>query len=247
MIGIGIEHGEYPRDYHLGNVGHSVAEIWSNEHQKWVVMDPDVNVYYRRQGLPLNALEIRNAWLDGEAGSVEMVQDEPEFVVPSERTLQILRQQPAYHAWSDEVVPLVFERFARNRVMDYYARVRINGWEWVDEGVLPCFVSHFTPYAVMPSTNPDDLYWTLNLVRLSATPSWEGGQAKLGIEFEHCMPYFDHYEVRLGEGQWRRVRESFDWLMREGVNVLECRAVNVRGRPGVVSRLDVAYARALEW
>jgi hypothetical protein len=31
--------------------------------------------------------------------------------------------------------------------------------------------------------------------------------------------------------------------MREGVNRLECRAVNVMNRPGIVSRLDVAHAR----
>lgn len=247
VIGIGIEHGEYPRDYNVGNVGHSVAEIWSNEHCKWVVMDPDVNVYYRRDGVPLNALEIRDAWLSHEADKVEMVQDEPLFVVPGERARRDLQDKPIYALWTEDVFPLIFERFGRHRVMDYYARVRINGWEWVDERVLPTFISHFSPHAVKPTGNPDDLYWSLNLVRLAATPSWEGGQSRLGIELEHCMPYFDHYEARLDGDGWLRVEESFDWPMHEGVNRLECRAVNVRGRPGPVSRMDVAHARALEW
>jgi hypothetical protein len=247
VVGIAIEHGEYPRDYTVGNVGHSIAEIWSNEYQKWVVMDPDVNVYYRREGIPLNALEIRDAWLSHRTDQVEMVQDEPAFVMPGERALRQLQDEPIYHLWTEDVIPRIFERFCRHRVMDYYVRVRVNGWEWVDERVLPSFISHFSPHPVKPTSNPDDLYWTLNLVRLEATPSWEGGQSKLRIGLEHCMPYFDHYEIRQDGGEWQRVEASFDWPMHEGVNRLECRAVNVRNRPGVVSRMDVAYARALEW
>ena len=41
------------------------------------MMDPDINVHYERDGTPLNALEIREAWLDGAADEVEMVQDQP--------------------------------------------------------------------------------------------------------------------------------------------------------------------------
>ena len=246
-IGVSIEHGEFPRDYNVGNTGHSVAEIWSSQYRKWVVMDPDVNVYYRCDDIPLNALEIRDAWLSRQTNQVEMVQDEPLFVVPGERARAELCDQPMYRVWTEAIIARAFERFGRHRVMDYYARVRVNGWEWVDERVLPSLISHFSPHAVKPTSNLDELYWTLNLVRLEATPSWEGRQSKLRISLEHCMPYFDHYQASIDQGEWQRVESSFDWPMHEGVNRLECRAVNVRGRPGLVSRLDVAHAHALEW
>jgi len=140
-------------------------------------------------------------------------------------------------------VPLVFQRFARHRAMDYYARLTVNGWDWVDKRALPTFVGHFGPRSAKPTSNIDDLYWSLNMVRLSATPSWNEGGSRLTITLEHCMPWFDHYEIRIDGGEWRPVEATFEWPMREGVNSLECRAVNVRNRPGIISRIEVAHAR----
>lgn len=252
-IGVSIENCEFPRDYHIGNVGHAIAEIWSNEYEKWIVMDPDMNVYYRRAGLPLCGLEVRDAWLSGKADEVEMVQDEPLFVMPSgDYTIQALRDEAPDRDWTAEVVRLTLERFARNRAIDYYARLSAGGWTWVDERALPTFVAHYWPRQLRPTTNPDDMYWSLNMVRLAARPSWDERSSKLEVTLEHCMPWFDHYEVRLDApgtrildgGDWRRTEATFDWPMREGVNRLECRAVNARRRPGIVSRIDVAHARA---
>jgi hypothetical protein len=86
------------------------------------------------------------------------------------------------------------------------------------------------------------MYWSANVVRCTALPSWGQGRAKLTINLEHCMPWFDHYEARVDGGDWERREESFDWVMQEGVNLLECRAVNVQGRAGPVSRLEVGFA-----
>ncbi len=247
LVAIGIEHGEFPRDYNVGNTGHVVLEVWSDDLGKWVLLDPDVNIYYRRDGLPLTALEVREAWLTHRDDEVEMVQDEPLFVVPGERELSDLKREGAYASWTMETLPRIFERFGRHRTLDYYARVRINGWDWVDEKALPSFIGHYMPRAVRPTGNLDQLYWTLNRVRWDAVPSWEGGRAKLAMRLEHCMPYFDHFEASIDGGEWCRVGAQFDWPMHEGVNRLECRGVNVRGRMGPATGVDVAYASAIEW
>ena len=54
----------------------------------------------------------------------------------------------------------------------------------------------------------------------------------------------DHYEARVDGGAWELRAEGFDWPMHEGENVLEVRPVNVCGREGITSRLEVAYAPA---
>ena len=241
---ISVANCEAPRDYQIANVGHSIVEIWSNELEKWVALDPDVNVYYRRAGIPLNAVEIRDAWLSGARDEVEMVQDQPTFVMPSgQYTTDLLNEEVPHRAWTDENVRLMLERFARFRVLDYYERVTANGWEWVDGRHLPTFIAHFGPKSVRPTGNLADLYWSLNMVRLTASPTWGAEGSKLAVTLEHCMPWFDHYEAQIDGGGWRTVAESFDWPMREGVNRLECRAVNARQRPGVVSWLEAAHAR----
>jgi hypothetical protein len=45
-----------------GSTEHSVTEIWSNQHRKWVMLDPTSNMYLEKDGVPLNALEIREEW-----------------------------------------------------------------------------------------------------------------------------------------------------------------------------------------
>jgi len=244
-IGVGLADCSFPRDRRVGNVGHSIPEAWSNDHVKWVMLDPDLNVHYERDGVPLSALEIRNAWHDGGAHEVQMIQDDPAFVVPSGRTVELLNEIfPDYGIVDDDRARAYCERFVRNRAIDYYGRLTIGGFEWVDERCLPTFVRHFEPApAARYTSHLPDMYPSVNMVRLSAAPSWDAESATLAITLDHCMPWFDRYEARIDGGTWEPREGTLDWPMREGVNVLECRAVNRRGRPGIVSRIDVAFAK----
>ena len=41
--------------------GHDVAEVYSNELRKWMLVDPWMNFYIERNSIPLSALEIHNS------------------------------------------------------------------------------------------------------------------------------------------------------------------------------------------
>lgn len=247
-VGILLAECEAPRDYTLGCVGHVVAEVWCEEHGKWVLMDADMNLHYERDGVPLNALELHDAWLGGRAGAVTVIEDEPPFAMPDERDIEILRdmQTYAYRDWTVESMRLSLERYRRHGVLDYYARFRIGDRQWLDECCLPTFVWSLTPAPgpVRFTDDRDELYPALNLARPLLQPGWDGGGAWLEVTLEHRMPFFDRYETRLDGGSWQGTQAPFRWPMREGVNHLECRAVNVRGRAGAIGRVDVAYAAA---
>ncbi|MCU0917791.1 MAG: transglutaminase-like domain-containing protein, partial [Planctomycetes bacterium] len=45
-----------------GSTEHSPTEIWSNQYRKWVMMDPTAHMCIEKDGLPLNAYEIRQEW-----------------------------------------------------------------------------------------------------------------------------------------------------------------------------------------
>ena len=45
-----------------GSTEHSVTEMWSNQHRKWVMFDPTSNMTLETNGVPLNAWEIRQEW-----------------------------------------------------------------------------------------------------------------------------------------------------------------------------------------
>ncbi|HTD66424.1 MAG TPA: hypothetical protein VK846_07845, partial [Candidatus Limnocylindria bacterium] len=61
-----------------GSTEHSVTEIWSNQHRKWVMLDPTSNIYLEKDGVPLNAWELRQEWFY--RGGTNLV-----FVVGKER------------------------------------------------------------------------------------------------------------------------------------------------------------------
>ena len=42
-----------------GSTEHSSTEIWSNQHRKWVMLDPTFAMHVEKDGVPLNAFEIR--------------------------------------------------------------------------------------------------------------------------------------------------------------------------------------------
>ncbi|MCM8815554.1 MAG: transglutaminase-like domain-containing protein, partial [Candidatus Omnitrophica bacterium] len=58
---------------------HCVAEVWSDQFGKWVLMDtgnsqnPEMNYHLEHNGIPLNALEIRNLWKSGKSKEIRFV------------------------------------------------------------------------------------------------------------------------------------------------------------------------------
>lgn len=56
--------------------GHTMAEVWSNEHKKWVLFDCQYSVHFTLDGLPLGALDMHNLWLSGEWGKIK---EQPKF------------------------------------------------------------------------------------------------------------------------------------------------------------------------
>ncbi len=61
-LSVDFDHKKETEDHH-----HGVVDIWSNEFKKWYVVDPQNTLHYLKNGIPLNALEIRNEWITDRA------------------------------------------------------------------------------------------------------------------------------------------------------------------------------------
>jgi hypothetical protein len=246
-IGLGLANCSFPRGHDVGNIGHCVAEAWCNEIGAWMVVDCDLNLHYERDGVPVRAMDVHDAWLSGDREALTPVYDDPPFVVPGGQTVEILGELfPECRGFDDEAVALKFARFGRNDVMDYYARLRFYAQptrEWLDPRLPPTFVRHFKPAPAVRYTQSEaEVYPTLNAVRIGTEADWTGGGASLTVALEHGMPWFAGYEARIDGGPWTECDASFTWAMREGANRLEVRAINRRDRRGPTSSLEVAYA-----
>ncbi len=57
----------------LTPVDHFVIEVWSNDYDKWVMLDADFNVHFERNGIPLGAVELHDALMNGATDDVDEI------------------------------------------------------------------------------------------------------------------------------------------------------------------------------
>jgi hypothetical protein len=55
------------------NDGHFVAEVWSQDFQKWVLIDPYFDLYYEKEGIPLSGLSLHLAYINKDFKGIEKV------------------------------------------------------------------------------------------------------------------------------------------------------------------------------
>lgn len=213
-----------------GSTEHSVTEIWSNQHRKWVMFDPTSNMYLEKEGLPLNAYEIRQEWFHKEGTNLV-------FVVSKERKKYRKSDLPvvlkhfagfgdlAVHP--DELDKYGFTAYIPNTdLMDSgfdYARMFIvkdqlcDGTQW-----------HVRTVPANPAVDP---YFPIGQAALSLFAE----DGKIRVALKTLTPNFKRFEVRLDDSGWSASEDRFIWNLRDGQNRLQARTVNKFGVVGPIS------------
>jgi hypothetical protein len=219
-----------------GSTEHSVTEIWSNQHRKWVMLDPTSNMYLEKDALPLNAWEIRQEWFYH--GGTNLV-----FVVGGKRFRK-----------SD--LPIFLKRFAdfgdlavHPDELDKYGFIGyIPNTDLMDRG---------EDYAQMFITKDklcDGTKWHVrtNPAHPALDPYFPLGQAALelsvqgrdlSVSLKTLTPNFKSYELQFDGGAWKPSEDRFTWKLHPGANRLEARTINQFGVPGPVSVAEIELTR----
>lgn len=209
-----------------GGTGHFVTEVWSNQFAKWVVMDPDYNVHYEKAGIPLSAVELHNAWVQGRWKEVMVVEGPNGAKVPDIHTTQF-NMIDYYHHFS---VDLRNDHLSHpfpfwNRKDGYLS------WRDPHTDGRPRAHQRF-------ALDPMDLYWPLNSVDMEI--GREEDPYTLRVQFKGLTPDFETYLVRLdSNGKWFPTESGFAWKLHEGRNRIEVRVRNRMGITGPISHAEV--------
>jgi len=217
-----------------GSTEHSVTEIWSNQHSKWVMLDPTSDLYLEKEGKPLDAVEIREEWFrrDG-AGLVFVVGKERRRLRKADLPVVLGRFEGfgdlALHP--DELDTYGFIGFIPNtdlmdRGYDY------GGMFIVQDALCDGTRWHVRTVPANPLTDP---YFPIGQAALSLRA--EGGALRVGLET--LTPNFKGFEVRIDGGPWRPSEKEFRWDVRAGRNRLEARSVNRFEVAGPISIAEV--------
>jgi len=220
-----------------GSTEHSVTEIWSNQHRKWVMLDPTSNMYLESNGVPLNAWEIREEWFYRDGSNLV-------FVAGGKR-----------HKKAD--LPIFLQRFAgfgdlavHPDELDKYGFIGyIPNTDLMDSG------EDYAKMFIVKDKLCDGTKWHVrtNPANPAVDPYFPIGQAALeiasgrgervSVALKTFTPNFKEYEVQFDGGPWKPSTGRFRWMLRSGRNRLAARTVNQFGVRGPVATAEIQLTR----
>ena len=221
-----------------GSSEHTTTEIWSNQHRKWVMMDPTANMHIEKNGTPLNAYEIRQEWFEHEGKDLV-------FVVGKEQRKYRKSDLPIFLGRfvgfgdltvpADELDKYGFIGYIPNTTLmderEDYGKMFIvkdklcEGTRW-----------HERTNPAQPATDP---YFPIDQAALSLLA--EGDQLKVALRT--MTPNFKTYLVRRDGRDWEANGDNLLWKAHVGLNCLEAKTVNKFGVEGPVSTVELEVAR----
>lgn len=215
---------------------HYVIEVWSNQFDKWMVMDGDYNIHFERNGVPLSALEVHDALLHSQLSDIVVVRG------------SFRDGHPDPGSWPDGTMELYY--YLRMHLKANHLSApdeppfdRYNDMvEWQDELTVPWELSTVeSPFpkevlANLRSSDGASFESKLNQVRITLESVTEGEAL---LDFENNAIQFQRYQIREPSGDSSRWSDydgtTFQWKLSPSSPLLEVRALNGRGVPGPTS------------
>ncbi len=244
--------------YQTLGAGHVAIEVFSNALDKWVFMDPQWCIFPTSSDHPLSFYEFyekkRDAKLDQVAfGMSTKILQRDSIANPEQYATQyrdFLTQYCGYEGiianrfggtvflflpldakeqyFTFQGVP-VNRRVFTNTSNNLYFRVN-STVVLFDYDKEVNWSELFQKYDIK---NPDD--YMESMPKFAAKPDFD-------LQFHNCMPWFDHYEVKVDNGDWKKVKgERYTWHLVEGENEIKVRSVNTAGIAGVETFAKMHY------
>lgn len=221
---------------------HYLTEVWSNDYNKWVVMDADYNLHFERQGVPLSAQEVHEALIASALDDVVTVAGtaRPDHATPAMWPLRTaeLYYYVRYHLTANHLTRPELAPLDRFDDMVEFEDARVPAWE------ASPVVSPF-PKARLTRRRVSDariVSARLNQVQLGVRSV---ANAFVTLDVRDNVLQRDHYEYRVTAAggpppAWRSTRSrTLTFQMPDSGGTAEVRGVNLRGVAGPVSMIAI--------
>jgi len=220
-----------------GSSEHSTTEIWSNQHAKWIMLDPTSNMYLEKGGVPLNAFEIREEWFYHEGKDLL-------FVVGKEKKRYKKQDLPITLAHFEGFGNLTIDpdELDKYGFIGYVPNTNLMdaGEDYAQMFIVKDKLCEGTKWHVrkLPEHPESDPYFPIDQAALSL----RFREGELSLMMKTFTPNFKSFEVRLDEGEWKTAPSELSWKIRPGRNRVAARVVNQFGVTGPVSAVEVRVA-----
>ncbi len=221
---------------------HYPIEFWSNQFNKWVLLDVDFNLHFERNGLPLSALDVHDALVSGAAASVEVVEGAFRTGHPSPADWPLGTQELyyylRYHLKADHVWAPAEAPFDRWNDMIEWTDSRTVPWE------LSTVPSSFPKEKLTARATSDPAIAEAPLNQLWVTPRVTSGSTVV-LDLAHDMPQIVAAQFRVIDdagqpGPWLpHGSPTLLWQVGVSDRAIEVRGVNLRGIVGPATRVGL--------
>ncbi|HUU29621.1 MAG TPA: hypothetical protein VM123_17605 [archaeon] len=229
----------------LGSKHHGAVEVWSNRFRKWVYIDPQSDLHFERNGVPLSAWEIRSSWLKSRGQGVDHVTG-----VPPDTVLK----NPAVIWWDlpdEDETALFFWLYYADNAADWneegaarfiFPQDSANaGLTWYQNDYKNNKSRRHTGYQkglFLPTDSLEDVYWTVGVVEANLV---EAAPGEISLSLRSWCPNLRGYEISCSSEVWQPVADSSRvvWPLKKGSNYLALRTVNKAGVTGPETSLRV--------
>lgn len=210
------------------NNSHFVVEAWCDQHAKWVVLDPDADLWYafKDTGLPASAGEVRASFFGGRpvaarpaaaGGTVDPVRNLALYANVAVSMRSDLMRDAAPLTVADRFATFLFYRDANTR--DFFR------WEG-RAGV---------PYETQ-TARWEDLYFDCNRVRVAYAVDQGSGEVVLELFTDGSMANFQAFAASVDGGAWTALAGNRLALAPgKGRQTVLVAPVNRNGRRGCVT------------
>ncbi len=209
---------------------HGINEVWLNGLQKWFLSDAKYDHHFEKDGIPLNALEIRDEFLKNRAKDVVLVKGPDRTPIDFDeeigRTKEEFARTYTWVEWHRNNDMFMKESGYDSPLImyddDYF---RENTWIW--DGKPHWAYEH--PDYLIRVRDRHAIYWTPNTI--SSKVTIENGKA--AIVLSSGTPNLKTYEMQNRAGDaWQSVGDSLTVELPEKQYELVFRTVNLAGVSG---------------
>ena len=239
--------------------GHEITEVWSNDYNKWIYLDPTLDTYYfdLKTGVPLNVLEMHQLLV--ELMPVTDTWDHPFAVDHGKEILSkikiglrqgnnpfSIKTSPGENGgiWALETIGR-FRIIPRNDFLSHPLPVPVHtgatSWGW--DGFLNWYDAVFPKRDEFQnySDRPTDFYQPINQAKIYLNETNEPGVLEVNIE-NFTPGGLEGFLVTTNSEKWELQKSAYwKWMLRSGRNLLKVRTKNVKGIFGPVSEIEVIY------
>ena len=243
---------------HVNIQYHEVVEVWSNDFDKWIYLDPtqavELYMYDKKTGEPLSLCDMHKIYYDmyGVKTPIDWMKtpDAWRTIKPDIKTLTTTFSTTdprielshttflGYYELLDFMRMMPRNDFSTTTIPEPLQQGCIQ-WPW--DGYINWY-DRLAPPKLQYSWYTDreaDFWPTLNQVHFEAVPEINGDL--IFITMSTFTPSFKTYQVRVDEGEWQDSDFRFNWNMHSGKNRLQMRTVSRFGVAGHPSDIEINY------